>query len=602
MGAAPGSTSCAVAAAIGLITANLTPGTTAPPYAPENAIAVRFTDVTAAAGLSAFRYVSGTAAKDYIFEATGAGAGFIDYDGDGWLDIYLPNGGTLEALRGRAAFPTAALFRNDRHGGFVDVTARAGVANRRWAQGVCAGDYDNDGRSDLYVTNIGANRLYRNVGDGRFVDMAISAGVAAGSWSTGCAFGDFDRDGRLDLFVAGYVDLDLNHLPPPAAGPPSAPAADTAREGTRMPAPYVPGTDACSYRGARVMCGPRGLKGSRDFLFHNNGDGAFTDVARQAGVDDARGAYGFGVAWVDYDEDDWLDLLVANDSSASYVYRNRRDGTFADESLPSGAALTEDGREQAGMGIAVGDYDGDARFDIHRTNFADDSNVLYRNAGAGRFVETTWRAGLGFPTLPFVGWGTAFLDVDHDGWLDLIVANGHVYPAADRHHWGTSYRQRMLLFRNLRGVFEDVGGPAGEPFAAPAAGRGLAVGDYDNDGDLDVLVNNLDGSPTLLRNDTGAQAGRWLVLTLVGDARARSPRDAIGSVVSADVEGRRILGEVASGRSFNSQSDMRVHLGLGKTESVEAIEVRWANGDRRRYPIGATDRFLTIDQQTGVRR
>lgn len=602
MSAAPRAISCALTVAIGVVTANRAPDTATLAVATEGVPAVRFTDVTAAAGLSGFRYVSGTAAKDYIFEATGAGAGFIDYDGDGWLDIYLPNGGTLEALRGRAPFPAAALFRNDRNGGFVNVTSLAGVANRRWGQGVCAGDYDNDGRTDLYVTNIGMNRLYRNLGDGRFVDVAVRAAVAAGRWSTGCAFGDFDRDGRLDLFVAGYVDLDLDRLPPPASGPPTQLPADASKEATGMAASYVPGTGACHYRGARVMCGPRGLKGARDFLFHNNGDGTFTDVARRAGVDDARGAYGFGVAWVDYDDDDWLDLLVANDSSPSYVYRNRRDGTFADESLPSGAALTEDGREQAGMGIAIGDYDGDARFDVHRTNFSDDSNVLYRNEGAGRFVETTWRTGLGFSTLPFVGWGTAFLDVDHDGWRDLIVANGHVYPAADRHRWGTSYRQRMLLFRNLRGVFEDVGGSAGEPFAAPAAGRGLAVGDYDNDGDLDVLLNNLDGPPTLLRNDTGARAGRGLVLTLVGNVGARSPRDAIGSVVSAAIDGRRILGEVASGRSFNSQSDMRVHLGLGQTEGVEAIEVRWANGDRRRYTIGATDRFITIDQRSGVRR
>lgn len=588
-------------AAIAVIAADLAPATGAFPYGADSTPGVRFTDVTAAAGLSAFRYASGTAAKDYIFEATGAGAGFIDYDGDGWLDIYLPNGGTLEALQGRAPFPAAALFRNDRNGRFVDVTARAGVANRRWGQGVCAGDYDNDGRSDLYVTNIGGNRLYRNVGDGRFLDSAPSAGVAAGGWSTGCGFGDFDRDGRLDLFVAGYVDLDLNHLPPPASGPASAPAADTPRDGTRMPAPYVPGASACYYRGARVMCGPRGLKGSRDFLFHNNGDGSFTDVARRAGVDDSRGAYGFGVAWVDYDDDGWLDLLVANDSSPSYVYRNRRDGTFADESLPSGAAVTEDGREQAGMGIAIGDYDGDARLDIHRTNFADDSNVLYRNESPGRFIETTWRAGLGFPTLPFVGWGTAFLDADRDGWLDLIVANGHVYPAADRHRWGTSYRQRMLLFRNVRGQYEEVKASTGEPFAVPGTGRGLAVGDYDNDGDLDVLVNNLDAPPTLLRNDLVAPTRRWLTITLLGDVAAGSPRDAIGSVVDAATEGPPVRREVASGRSFNSQSDLRVHLGLGDMDVLEAVEVRWPNGERRRYGIGPVNRFVTIDQRDGVR-
>jgi hypothetical protein len=493
---------CGVALSI-IVIVNVARDGGAPAYPPQGTPTVRFTDVTAAAGLSAFRYVSGTAAKDYIFETTGAGAVFIDYDGDGWLDIYLPNGGTLDALRGRASFPAAALFRNDQHGGFVEVTARAGVANQRWAQGACAGDYDNDGRTDLYVTNIGASRLYRNTGDGRFVDLSASAGVAAGGWSTGCAFGDYDRDGWLDLFVAGYIDLDLEHLPPPATGPVSADAAGATAGPTSVPAPYLPGARACYYRGARVMCGPRGLKGGRDFLFHNNGDGTFTDVSRRAGVDDPIGAYGFGVAWLDYDDDGWLDLFVANDSTPSYVYRNRGDGTFADESLASGAALTEDGRAQAGMGIAVGDYDGDGRFDIHRTNFADDSNVLFRNDGAGGFVETTWRAGLGFASLPFVGWGTAFADFDHDGRLDLIVANGHVYPAVDRHRWGTSYRQRMLLFRNVGERFEEVGEQAGDALRAPRLGRGLAVGDYDNDGDLDVLMNNLDGSPTLLRNELG---------------------------------------------------------------------------------------------------
>jgi len=568
-------------------------GSVALAVAMADAPTVRFTDMTADAGLTGFTYVSGGAPKDYIFEATGAGAAFIDYDADGWLDIYLPNGGTLEALRGKAPFPAAALFRNDGKGRFVNITSRAGVANERWAQGVCAGDYDNDGRQDLYVTNIGANRLYHNTGDGTFADVAPRAGVVAGGWSTGCAFGDYDRDGWLDLFVAGYVDLDLERLPPPATGPASPASSPSAAERTNVAAAYVPGAGACHYRGVRVMCGPRGLKGARDFLFRNNGDGTFAEVARRAGVDDARGAYGFGVAWADYDEDGWIDLLVANDSTASYVYRNRGDGTFADETLTSGAALTEDGREQAGMGIAVGDYDRDGRLDIHRTNFADDTNVLYRNEAAG-FVETTWRAGLGFATLPFVGWGTVFADVDHDGWLDLIVANGHVYPVVDRHEWGTRYRQAMLLFRNIGGKFANV---VRDALAVPRVGRGLATGDYDNDGDLDLLVNNLDGPPTLLRNDEGARHGHWLTLTLIGNPAAKSPRDALGAVVTVAIEGGPLRGEVASGRSFNSQSDVRVHFGLGTAADVKDVEVRWPNGERRRYPVGAVDRFMTIDQR-----
>jgi enediyne biosynthesis protein E4 len=589
---------CGAAAALALapyVSPDAGPGS--PPTARH---ALRFTDVTVSAGLSGFEHVSGSEAKDYIFETTGAGAAFLDYDGDGWLDIYLPNGGTLEALRGRAPFPAAALFRNDGSGRFVDVTARAGVANHRWAQGVCAGDYDNDGRLDLYVTNIGENRLYRNRGDGTFEDVAPAAGVLADGWSTGCAFGDYDRDGWLDLFVAGYVDLDFDRLPPPATGPAITSSAGAPAEPTSVGAAYVPDAGACHYRGVRVMCGPRGLKGARDFLFRNNGDGTFTDVSLQAGVGGAHRAYGFGVAWTDYDDDGWLDLLVANDSTASYVYRNRGDGTFADESLLSGAALTEDGREQAGMGIAIADYDGDGRLDVHRTNFADDANVLYRNEG-GSFVETTWRAGLGFATLPFVGWGTVFADLDHDGWPDLVVANGHVYPVVDRYEWGTRYRQRMSLFRNVHGRFDEVTALTGDALSVPRAGRGLAAGDYDNDGDLDLLVSSLDGAPALLRNDGGAQAGHWLSVTLAGSPAAGSPRDAIGSIVTAVVDGRRLRGEVASGRSFNSQSDLRVHFGLGTAEELREIEVRWPNGERRRYAVGRVNRFITIDQRTGVR-
>ena len=437
-----------------------------PPPSAAATPGVAYKDATRSAGFESFRQVSGSAAKDYILEVTGSGVALLDYDGDGWLDAYLVNGSTFQALRGEAEAPPAALFHNNRDGTFTDVTAAAGVANRRWGQGVCAGDFDNDGRTDFYVTNFGANRLYRNGGQGAFIDVAEAAGVTLGGWSTGCAFGDYDGDGLLDLFVAGYVALDLGRLPPSPSHPaPRRPAEETkgATEGPRgMGAAYSAGMPFCEYRGQPAMCGPRGLKGAPDHLFHNNGDGTFTDVSERAGVADARGFYGFGVAFFDFDDDGRLDLFVANDSTPNYLYRNRGDGTFEDVSYPSGAALTEAGLEQAHMGVAVGDYDRDGRDDLHVTNFADDTNILYHNDGKGLFSEATFPAGIGHPSLPFLGWGTHFLDYDNDGWLDLFVANGHVYPFVDRFEWNTSYRQRPLLLKNRAGRFVEVTGSAGD--------------------------------------------------------------------------------------------------------------------------------------------
>ena len=593
-----------------------TPPTAQVPGPSANAApGVRFVDVTKTAGLGGFRHVSGEPAKDYIIEAPGAGCAFVDYDGDGWLDIYLVNGSTLDALRGKAKAPRAALYRNNRDGSFSDVTDKAGVANERWGQGVCAGDFDNDGLEDLYVTNFGKNRLYRNNGDGSFTDIAEKAGVAlaAGAWSTGCAFGDYDGDGRLDLFVAGYVDFDIDNPPPPANGPRGN--AETERDGRRgnpqpegaakgVGAAYAAGMPFCQYRNQRVMCGPRGLKGAPDHLFHNNGDGTFTDVSEKAGVADRAGYYGFGVAWFDFDDDGKLDLTVANDSTPSYLYRNRGDGTFEDVSYASGVALNENGREQAGMGVAVGDYDGDGRLDIHRTNFSDDTNVLYRNlterGGDANFIETTFQTGLGEIPVPFLGWGTNLFDYDNDGWLDLLVANGHVYPSVDTADWGTSYRQRLLLFRNINGKFHDTGSSAGEALYAPRPARGSAVGDFDNDGDLDVLINNMDDVPALLRNDGANKSGHWLTLRLAGDAARKCPRDAAGTTVFLTANGRRRRGEVASGRGYNSQSDLRVHFGLGEGKKVEKLEVRWANGEPETYEIKDVDKILVIEQGKGT--
>src|SRR5215470_7713250 len=565
------------------------------------ATGVSFTDVTGAAGLAGFRHLSGGPGKDYLIETTGSGCAFLDYDNDGWLDIYLVNGATLDALRDKTKAPRAALYHNNHNGTFTDVTDKAGVANERWGQGVCIGDFDNDGWEDVYVSNFGRSRLYRNNHNGTFTDVAEKAGVTVGGWSTGCAFGDYDGDGLLDLFVAGYINLDLNNLPPSGTG---AVVADEKKgEGKNaggMGAAYAVGSSYCQYRGQRVMCGPKGLNGAPDHLFRNNGDGTFSEVSAQAGVDDRAGYYGFGVAWFDYDDDGRLDLIVANDSTPNYLYHNKGDGKFEDVSYASGAALNENGREQAHMGVAIGDYDGDGRDDIHITNFADDTNVLYRNEGGGIFTDVTFAAGLGEVSIPFLGWGTNFFDYDNDGALDLLVANGHVYPAVDAADWGTSYKQRLLLFRNLNGKFHETGSSAGAALYALRSARGSAVGDFDNDGDPDILLNNMDDMPALLRNDGANKSGHWLTLRLIGDVTRKSPRDAIGATVVLTANGRRRRGEVASGRSYNSQSDLRVHFGLGGATKVEKLEVRWANGKPETYDVKEVDKILVIEQGRGT--
>jgi hypothetical protein len=570
-----------------------------PPASPNAAAGVRFADITAESGLSGFRHVSGGADKNYIIETTGSGVAVWDFDGDGLLDVYLVNGSTLEPRDGGP--PRSALFRNGGDRTFRDVTALAGVANERWGQGVCAGDVDNDGDPDLYVTNFGPNRLFRNLGDGRFEDVAPRAGVAVDSWSTGCAFGDYDGDGWLDLYVAGYVAFDIKHPPPAPPRRPASPAEIAAPQASGgLGAAYSAGAPYCTYRGVPVMCGPRGLRGAPDHLFRNNGDGTFTDTTRQAGVSDSRGLYGFGVAWFDMDDDGRLDLLVANDSGPNYVYRNAGNGRFEDVSYPSGAALDGSGREQAHMGVAVGDYDNDGRSDIHITNFADDFNVLYHNQDGTMVSDVSFKSGVGQVSVPFLGWGTDFLDYDNDGWLDLLVVNGHVYPAADTMPWNSSYAQRALLFRNLKGQrFEELGAAGGDGLTTARVSRGSAVGDLDNDGGVDVVINNIDGAPTVARNVGGGAAGHWLTVRLVGDPARRCPRDAIGSVVFVTAGGMRQRREVASGRGQISQSDLRLHFGLGAQSGVSRLEVRWANGQATDYKIERVDTIVTIDQATG---
>jgi len=546
---------------------------------------VIFEDVTDKTALANFKHRAGTLAKDYIFEVPSGGVAILDYDGDGLPDIYLLNGSTLQALQGKERPPRAALYRNLGNWKFEDVTDKAGVANERWGMGVAVGDYDNDGRPDMFVGNFGVSRLYRNNGDGTFTDVAEKVGVARKGWSTGASFGDYDGDGRLDLFVPAYVDMDLANLPPSP---------------TEAAKPGGVGQNFCQFRGVPVMCGPRGLPGEADTLYHQKPDGTFEDVSAKSGVNDSQKYYGFSSAWVHADDDNLLDLIVVNDSTPKQLYINKGNGTFEETGYPSGVALNENGREQAGMGLAVGDYDNDGRVDFHITNFSDDSNVLYHNDGDGNFTDLTFQAGLGEVTIPFLGWGTDFLDYDNDGWKDLFVANGHVYPTVDDHQWGTSYAEQSLLFHNLKnGKFERVGAPAGSALAQAWCARGIAIADLDGDGRLDVVINNTDSKPTLLKN-IATGAGHWLELRLVGDVAKKSPRDAIGAIVYLITGKVRQRQDVISGASYASQNDMTLHFGLGAATAVDKLEVKWPDGSSETINVPAIDRKLTVTEGKGV--
>lgn len=535
---------------------------------------VVFDDITQKSGLAGFQHVSGTPEKKYILEAPGSGVAILDYDNDGWPDIYLVNGSTYDALSGKQRPPHAALYHNNHDGTFTDVTDHAGVANERWGFGVAVGDFDNDGWPDIYVTNYGKNRLYHNNHDGTFTDVAEKAGVALGGWSTGATFGDYDGDGRLDLFVAGYVKFDVNNPP-------------------------TPGTAAtqysfCQYRGQPVMCGPRGLPGERDHLFHNNGDGTFTEVSEKAGVSNEKGYYGFGTVFADVNDDGRLDLIVANDSVPNFLFLNKGDGTFEDYSYASGFALNEDGREQASMGLAVGDYANDGKLSLYVTNFSDDYFTLYKNDGGGNFTDVTFQSGIAEITIPFLGWGAGFLDFNNDGWKDIFAANGHVYPGVDDNDWGMTYRQRPLLFRNLDGKrFQPVPAAPGSGLTVLNSARGAAFGDLFNDGRVDVVMNNIDGPPTLLRNVVH-NGNHWIDLKLVG--AAGSPRDAIGAKVLVTAGGITQRNDVISGGSYCSSSDLRLHFGLGKSSGIEKLEIRWPDGKKKIVEIGSVDRVYIVEE------
>jgi enediyne biosynthesis protein E4 len=544
----------------------------------KSGIGATFLDVGREAGLNAKTIYGGEHKNKYLLETTGCGVAFYDYDNDGWLDIFLVNGWRLEGFPAGQE-PTSHLFKNNRDGTFTDVTQKAGLVHHGWGQAVCIGDYDNDGFDDLFVTYFGKNVLYHNNGDGTFTDVSAKAGVGGNGkrWNTGCAFVDYDRDGKLDLFVANYIDLDLATAPVPESGP-------------------------CLYKGVMVACGPPGLKGGKNILFHNNGDGTFTDVSDSSGILNANGTFGLGVLTADFDDDGWPDIYVANDSSPSALYQNNKNGKFTDIAIEAGCALSADGKPQAGMGVSAIDYDLDGNLDIVKTNFAGDTPSLYHGTGGATFEDATFTAGLGAHT-QFLGWGCGFIDFDNDGWADILICNGHVYPEVEQLKTEAGYAQHKLLYRNLRnGKFEEVTDQAGPGVTAAVAARGCAFGDFDNDGDIDVVVNTVNSLPQLLRCDS-TSGNNWIKIKLIG---VKSNKSAIGAritcttTVPGESKPHRQMDEVRSGGSYFSQNDLRVHFGLGKAEKVDVLEIRWPSGQVETFKNVGLNQIVSVKEGSGV--
>ena len=554
-----------------------------------------YIDVATAAGLTAKTIFGGEGKNKYLLETTGCGVAFYDYDNDGWLDIFLVNGSRLEGFAAGQE-PHCHLYKNNRDGTFTDVTEKAGVAVTGWGQGVCVGDYDNDGWDDLFLSYYGKVVLLKNHGNGMFTDVTQKSGLTQTGpprWNTGCSFLDYDRDGRLDIFVANYIDLDLKTAPTPESGP-------------------------CTYKSINVACGPPGLPGGKNILYHNNGDGTFSDVSEKAGLWNTVGTYGLSVAVSDFDNDGWPDIYVADDSIASILYMNQKDGTFKDQAIELGAALSPDGKPQAGMGVGVGDSSHSGSMDILKTNFAGDTDSMYKNLGDGTFEDHTYESGLGVNTR-YLGWGVGFFDFNNDGWLDIFMANGHVYPEVNGSRTEAPYREQKYLYRNLRnGRFEDVSAEAGPGMTSPVAARGAAFGDFNNDGVLDIAINCVNEGPQLLRGgeELGGLPLSWIKFKLIG---VKSNRTAVGARVKVTATEQGVpgakpitqMGEVASGGSYFSQSDLRVHFGLGAATKVDKVEIRWPNGNTDTlgaldanflYTVQEGGKVLKVDPLAGVRQ
>jgi hypothetical protein len=545
-----------------------------PPYpaSPIHPTPAWFVDVAPKAGITV-RDVNGSPTnKRYIVEATGSGVAILDYDNDGYPDIFLVNGQELTPDP-KQPTPTSHLFHNNRDGTFTDVTRGSGLEGTAWGQGACVGDYDNDGLDDLYVTGYGKNRLFHNLGHGKFKEVGELSGTAGTGleWGTGCAFVDYDRDGKLDLMVANYVHFDLKSTP-------------------------APGAEAgCMWKGAPVMCGPRGLPFTTNILYRNLGNGRFEDVSKASGIQKTAGHYCFSVTTLDFNEDGWPDIYIACDSTPAILYRNNKNGTFTDMAADAGAAFNEDGREQAGMGSTAADFNGSGHLSLFKTNFSDDTPTLYQSNGDGTFTDETFAAGLGI-NLDALGWGCMFADVDNDGYPDLLVANGHVYPEVDSANLGAKFKEPRFLYSNLgNGKFKDISKTSGPGLTEPLSGRGLAIADLWNDGRLSAVVNNLSELPLLLVNEAANQ-NHWLGFKLVG---TQSNRDAIGARVTLTSAKRRWVDEVRSGSSYNSSSDLRLHFGLGSESVLRGVEVRWPNGGIEVFPPPAADRILTLTEGKG---
>ncbi len=540
-----------------------TPARPAPKLGPSpvtgTPLGYSFVDVARASGLNAKTTYGGEHKNRFLLETTGCGVAFFDYDHDDWVDIFLVNGSRLEGFA-KGEEPISRLFKNNRDGTFTDVTLKSGLARSGWGQGCCVGDYNNDGWNDLFVSYYGQNALYRNNGDGTFTDVTAKAGLLQKKtrWNSGCAFLDYDKDGHLDLFVANYIDFDIKTAPlPEAAG--------------------------CAYKGIQVACGPPGLEGGKNILYRNNGDGTFTDVSAKAGILDTIGTYALSITVADLDNDGWPDIYVANDSTAATFYRNQKDGTFKDEAIESGIAYSPDGKPQAGMGVSIGDFNRDGLLDIVKTNFAGDTDSLYQNLGDGTFEDHTYLSGLGMNTR-YLGWGVGFFDPDNDGWLDILISNGHVYPEVNSSHLEAPYAEHKYLYRNLRnGQFEEVTEKAGAGITDAVAARGCAFGDYDNDGDVDVVVNCVNSVPQLLRCDTAPGTARnFIKLRLIG---TKSNRAGIGARIAVTAENQpgkplRQIDEVRSGGSYYSQNDLRMHFGLDAAKKADSVEITWPSGTK----------------------